>query len=336
MEQCYPLEVSEAKLFAAYVRKTKDQIERSLSAVVSKLSKLNLHSQIEYSVLGRGKRLRPLLAILSAESVGGDRNKVMPLALAFEFIHTATLVHDDIIDQDETRRNKPALHKKWSVDTAILTGDTLIALAVHLASPYGEQVMKSIAQSAVALCDGEHIDITSTLKTATEELCLRRIREKSASLFKAAAYCGAIAAGGTTREVRSLAAFGENIGVAYQLKDDLLDLVNNDEENLKDLRRGIVTLPLIHSYRNSTLADRLKIEAAMSALASGDRQWNQRADCLLETLQRKGSFEYCEKKTEEFLRRAAANVGRLENHEYRTYLLNIVRMLKTGSYDEVL
>src|SRR3990170_585831 len=111
----------------------------------------------------------------------------MPLALAFELMHAATLIHDDIIDRDEMRRGKLALYKKWSAIDAILTGDALIALAVNLASEYGETVLKTVAQSALELCDGEHIDITFSLKTATEEGYIQNIREKSASLFKATA-----------------------------------------------------------------------------------------------------------------------------------------------------
>lgn len=189
MKQEYSLKGKAEHNFKSYVSRTQLQIESELKKFTSRLSERNLHPQIEYALLSEGKRLRPILAILSAETVGGNRNKVMPLALAFELMHTATLVHDDVIDQDETRRNKPALYRKWSVNDAILTGDALIALAVELASKYGEEILKTVARSALELCDGERMDITSSLKTATEESYFKRIGEKSASLFRTSTYC---------------------------------------------------------------------------------------------------------------------------------------------------
>ena len=332
MKQEYTLRTNLESAFRSYAASTRSQVELELSNFVSRLSNLNLHPQIEYATLSQGKRLRPLLTILSAESVGGNRDRVMSLALAFEFMHTATLIHDDIIDQDEMRRGRPAVCRKWSVNEAILTGDACIALAVDLASEYGESVMKIIAQSALELCDGEQIDVTSALRTSTEELYFKRIRDKSASLFRAAAHCGALAGGGTALEAHSLSTFAEDLGIAYQLKDDLLDLTTEGNGCLKDLRQGRITLPLINTYLTSSPGEREKIETKLEDLMNQNWPFLQHCDTLedlLRIIRQKGSFDYCQERIDQYLRRAVDSISMLEDTEYKAYLVCVANELKT-------
>jgi len=331
LKQGYSFRSDSEDAFKVYISKTRSHIESELAKLVLKFSELNLHPQIEYAVLSKGKRLRPLLVILSAESVSGNRNKVMPLALAFEFIHTATLVHDDIIDGDELRRGIPALHKKWSVNEAILTGDALIALAVNLASGYGEKILKVVSQSALELCEGEHMDISFSLETATEEEYFRKTREKSASLFRAATYSGALAGGGKPHEIHCLSVFGENFGIAYQLRDDLLDLTN--KENLasvsKDLRNGRVTLPLIHSYIVSEAQKREQLRNNLRAISEQNPDINPVfIENVAKILKQTGSFSYCEKKIHEHVQQAVTCIAPLEDTEYKAYLTLMANALK--------
>jgi geranylgeranyl pyrophosphate synthase len=331
LKQEYSVESDNEATFKSYVARVKSIVESELAKLVSELSNLNLHSQIEYAVLSKGKRLRPLLVILSAESVGGNRNKVMPLALAFELMHTATLVHDDIIDGDELRRGIPALHKKWSVNDAILTGDALIALAVNLASQYREEILKAVSQSALELCEGEQMDVSLLLETATEEEYFRKIREKSASLFRAATYSGALTGGGTPHEIDCLSMFGENFGIAYQLRDDLLDLTN--KENLssvsKDLRSGRVTLPLIHSYMTNDSWKRKQLRTSVEAVMKEVQVINSaKVENIVSILKQTGAFNYCEKKIDEHLQKAVACIAPLKSSVYKAHLIQMVKWLK--------
>jgi geranylgeranyl diphosphate synthase type II len=110
-------------------------------------------------LLSGGKRLRPMIVLLATQSVGGDPKKALPLALAFEIAHNSSLIHDDIIDKDAFRRGKLALYNNWPVNTAMLTGDLLIAYKVYLASSYKENVLKRFSQSIIELCDGEYMDL---------------------------------------------------------------------------------------------------------------------------------------------------------------------------------
>ncbi len=329
MKQEYHLESDVKAAFKGYFLSTKQQVDSELAKFVSSLSQLSLHPQIEYAVLSEGKRLRPLLVILAAESTGGTRSKVMPLSMAFELMHTATLVHDDVIDQDEMRRGRLSLHNKWSVNDAILTGDALIALAVSLASEYGETVLKSVAQSALELCDGEHMDIVETLATTTEKSYLEKINGKSASFCRAAAYCGALVGEATVAEAFSLSMFGENFGMAYQLRDDMLDLTSKENLNMVDLKSGRITMPLIRLYTTSTIEEKREIEAKLKSIMNEKpSKSNAKANDLLRLIHDRGIFDYCERKIDEHLSLAVTSISTLKNTVYKAYLIEMARTLK--------
>lgn len=332
MKQEYSFEHDPKLAFKSYLSNTRKELESELKKLISDLSELSLQPQIEYAVLSQGKRLRPLLVILSAESVGGNRSKVMSLALAFELMHTATLIHDDIIDEDDTRRDRPALHRKWSVNDAILTGDALIALSIDLASGYDQTIIKTVARSALELCEGEHADITLSLEKTDEEAYFKRIRQKSASLFRAAAYCGALAGGGTSSQAQFLSDFGENLGVAYQIRDDVLDLAHRGNFMLRDLKSGRATLPLIYAYAASNQQQKTKLKRQLQALMNvASTSSDKTVKDLLQAINQTGALEYCERKIEDHLRLAVSSVGSLRDSEYRTYLIQMARLLKTMS-----
>lgn len=332
MKQEYSLEHDSKQAFKLYLAHTKKEIESELKRLIYSLSGLSLHPQIEYAVLSQGKRLRPLLVVLSAESVGGNRSKVMSLALAFELMHTATLIHDDIIDEDDTRRDRPALHRKWSVNDAILTGDALIALSIDLASRYDQTIIKTVARSALELCEGEHADITLPLEKTDEEAYFKRIREKSASLFRAATYCGALAGGGTPSQALLLSDFGENLGIAYQIKDDLLDLTQKGNLMLRDIKSGRATLPLIYAYAASNQQQKTKLKRQLRTIMNADSTPSSKTvKDLLQVINQTGALEYCERKIEDHLGLAASSVSSLRDSEYRTYLIEMAGLLKRMS-----
>jgi len=332
LKQEYSFRHHPKEAFKLYLSNTKNEIESELKRLVSSLSELSLHPQIEYAVLSQGKRLRPLLVILSAESVGGNRDKVTPLALAFELMHTATLIHDDIIDDDDTRRDRPALHRKWSVNDAILTGDSLIAFSVDLASGCGQTILKTVALSALELCEGEHADIAFSLDKTSEEAYFKKIKEKSASLFKAATYCGALAGGGTPSEVESLSNFGENFGIAYQLRDDVLDLRQKGTLMPRDLKSGRITLPLIHAYAASNWLERKQMKSQIKTLTnSAPTRSGKVARDLVQTIDQTGALDYSEKKIDDHLHLAVTSVSSLRDTEYKGYLIEMTKALKTMS-----
>jgi geranylgeranyl pyrophosphate synthase len=323
--------MSGKKSFDLYIKSTKQLIESALSDLLSKNDDLKLHKRIEYACHSKGKRLRPLMVIMGAQSVGGNPEDVMQLALAIELLHTATLVHDDILDQDEFRRNLPTIHEKWSVNDAILVGDALISLAVNLTADYGREIMKLTSETGLELCEGEYIDVSYSSIESSEKENLERIEKKSASLFRTATKCGALAAGGSSSEIKCLANYGENFGMAYQLVDDLSDMTSLSEGIPKDFRRRRMSLPLIH-LRNAVNPDeRERLIIDLEILAQNKKPDEKVFNRILRNLESKGSLQYCRMKIDEYINRSIKDLQPLKETVFKIYLKHLAEFLRTNS-----
>jgi geranylgeranyl pyrophosphate synthase len=200
-----------------------------------------------------GKLLRPTLVFLSSRfGPGRDREVVLNLAESLELVHTASLVHDDVVDRAELRRNIQTVNAKWNDDVALIVGDYLFAKAYALAAVLPKpEVIAIVAQTVFALCDGELGEITATRALPTETAYLDRIELKTASLYAACAQGAALLADAEPDHVAALGAFGTNLGMAFQITDDVLDLVGDEEDFGKtvgrDLLEGMPTLPMIYA-----------------------------------------------------------------------------------------
>ena len=200
-----------------------------------------------------GKLLRPTLVFLSSRfGPGQDREVVLNLAESLELVHTASLVHDDVVDRAELRRNIQTVNAKWNDDVALIVGDYLFAKAYALAAVLPKpDVIAIVAQTVFALCDGELGEITATRGLPTEAAYLERIELKTASLYAACAQGAALLADAKPEHVAALGAFGTNLGMAFQITDDVLDLVGDEEDFGKtvgrDLLEGMPTLPMIYA-----------------------------------------------------------------------------------------
>lgn len=246
-----------------------------------------------------GKLFRPILLLESALAVGGDPRRVLPAAAGAESGHVASLVHDDIIDGDDTRRGRPAVHAAFGVGDAIVAGDALIFdLFAGLAECHAEGAPADRVVAALAVVSRCGIDLCRGQSLETEfcasgrfdpESYLDMVRLKTAALFRAACECGALLAGGAHRHVRALGRYAEHLGVAFQIRDDLLPYTSSAAEVGKpatsDVRNGRLTLPVIIAHRRSGVGDRAAIEAALSG--PGDPAAAQ-AD-LLDVLDRTGA-----------------------------------------------
>lgn len=311
------------KSIQSYIEELRKLINDELTSLVSRIPYPNLRSQIGYALLSRGKRLRPIITILSAQSVGGDRESVIPLALAFEILHTSTLVHDDLIDEDKTRRGLPTLHEKWSRDAAILVGDALIAIAIGIVAEYGPRIIKLTSAYGIQLCSGELLDISLSLSDTSEEEYFTKIKRKSASLFKASAECGAIAGGGSENEVESLANFGEYYGIAYQLKDDLEDLIA-PQNTLLDMRSGRATLPLIYLYQHGDN----RIKKLLDEYFGKRNLPESIVKEILKELRNAGALKYCEEKITESINMAFKSILNLKESQFKDCLIYMANLIK--------
>jgi octaprenyl-diphosphate synthase len=218
-----------------------------------------------------GKRLRPLLMILAARLCGYRGNRDAPLAVVFEFLHAATLLHDDVVDHAETRRNKPAANTIWGNAGVVLVGDFLYSKAILMAIEYQNlKILEVLLDATTKMSEGEVLQlINSDNLEISEKEYLKVIVRKTAVLISAACQVGAIFGGGGAAEERALNAYGHNLGIAFQLIDDTLDFTGEAEELGKpvgnDIREGKATLPLIHALRNAKPAERDRLRQIFSA-----------------------------------------------------------------------
>jgi len=232
-------------------------------------------------------------------------------------LHTATLIHDDIIDDDSSRRGASTLHTKTSLEKAILVGDALIALSVNLASDYGTEMTKYLSGVGLELCEGEYLDASLSLEGATQKEYFLNIKKKSASLFRAATYCGALVAKGKPSEVMTLADFGEYFGMAYQIYDDVKDVTDNNGYS-RDLRNGNVTLPFIQLLKQGDVDTRKLLLENF-----GNKNVTPSVAREIENKMRKfGVFDYCKKKIEEQICKAQACLANVRESPFRSYLFH--------------
>src|SRR5213082_3926252 len=207
-----------------------------------------------------GKLLRPTLVFLAARfGQKSDREVVINLAESLELVHTASLVHDDVVDRAAVRRNVQTVNARWNDDIALIVGDYLFAKAYALAAVLPDpEVIAIVAQTVFALCDGELNEVTMERSLPTESAYLDRIELKTASLYAACSQGAALLADAEPDHVAALGAFGTNLGMAFQITDDVLDLVGDAAEFGKavgrDLAEGMATLPMI--YAVDELGDR--------------------------------------------------------------------------------
>ena len=239
-----------------YLKSVAQQIDRMIDRdYAGKAGELNKASA--HLLTAGGKRLRPAVVMLAADAVKpGSSRDLMQAALALEVTHTFTLIHDDIMDDDSLRRGVPTVHTKWDMPTGILAGDVLYSRAFeHISSVMAKDDAKvraitMLARACADICEGQHMDMSFEHRTDVTEAEYREmVRMKTGVLYAAAAGIGATLAGGTEAQVNALYTFGQNTGVAFQIQDDLIDLLTPSEKSGKDqasdLREGKQTLIMI-------------------------------------------------------------------------------------------
>lgn len=230
-----------------------EQIAQAIAALPVYGKPEGLYQPIAYTLKQGGKRLRPMLALMSAQTFGGDPAKALPAAIAIEIFHNFTLLHDDIIDEAPLRRGRETVYKKWNINTAILSGDTMFAIA------YGQlcssetamlpALMKVFTKTAIEVCEGQQYDIDfETSGDVSIDAYLNMIRLKTAVLLAASLKIGAITANASEADADRIYSFGENLGIAFQLQDDLLDAFGNEEVFGKKTGGDILTNKKTYLY----------------------------------------------------------------------------------------
>ncbi len=220
----------------------RSQIEKALNTELEHYTQSHFYKPLCYALKG-GKRIRPIILLLSAESIG--RNDVEPLsaAIAIELLQTESLIHDDILDEEILRRDRPAFHIKYGLGASILTADFVFGIILDIALRYKDKrVGKELSSVALRMCDGEfqELKIDPKIYRLSWEEYLNLISQKTASLFEASAKIGGIIGGGTNNEIKALSSYGYFLGLAYQLQDDLLDWNKKDKaSNALDIKKDL-------------------------------------------------------------------------------------------------
>jgi geranylgeranyl diphosphate synthase, type II len=232
-----------------------------------------LYAPARYILEGKGKRIRPFLTLLGSEAVCGSSGNALNVALAVEVLHNFTLIHDDIMDQAELRHGRPTVHREWNVNTAILTGDVMIAYAYELAlkaeGSRHRELIHILNHANITICEGQALDMElEKKKDASIDDYLDMIAKKTGRLISAALEAGGVAGNGNPDQLRSLVVFGEKIGRAFQIQDDYLDIMAVDGKSGKmaggDIINGKKTYLLLRSLELTSGWDHELLQSIIS------------------------------------------------------------------------
>ena len=297
------------------VRTQLDEVDRRISEQANAFDPA-IEGYVSYAIGGGGKRLRPLVALLSGGATGRLGAGHVDLAVIVELIHLATLVHDDIMDDAERRRSQPTVNARWGNSLSVLLGDVLFAHALNLATDFDDtRISRTIARTATEVCSGEMIQTQRRfdLQLSREEY-FRIIGMKTGSLFACAAELGAVISGAPEGVVRRLRNYGGKIGTAYQIYDDCLDLAGTEAETGKtlgtDLRKGKLTLPVLTLLESASAFDR---ERCCALVLEGKLE---EVTALLQNVPANGAFGASIEVAADLLRDAQAELATLPGNGY--------------------
>ncbi|MDG6964160.1 MAG: polyprenyl synthetase family protein [Nitrososphaerota archaeon] len=242
------LEALEARM-QSYAKRVDLALERELKLYAHS----RFHDPLVYSIEG-GKRVRPVMLMLSAEALGCKDDSVLGAAMAVELLHTESIIHDDVIDEEKVRRAKMPFHLKYGYSASLLSADFVFAMILAIAARYEDsRVAEELSYAALQMSEGEYSELTidPQIYKLTWDEYIRIVTEKTAALFETSSKLGALIAGGGEKEVQALAEYGRCIGVAYQLKDDLLDWRSKDK----------VSLGLLKTHSESEVVGKMTAQA---------------------------------------------------------------------------
>lgn len=315
------------RLVAVERQAVDDTIRRRLQSDVVLINQLG-----HYIVTSGGKRLRPVLLLLGARAWGYPGDKHIGLAAVIEFIHTATLLHDDVVDASELRRGRETANAVWGNEASVLVGDFLYSRAFQMMVEAGSmRVMEILADATNTIAEGEVLQLLNCREPdTTEERYLEVIRYKTAKLFEAAAQLGAVLCGRAEGEIAAMAAYGMHLGTAYQLIDDVLDYSASTQEIGKnvgdDLAEGKPTLPLIHALRFGTAQ---QVRVLRHAIEQGGRD---NIDDVLDAIESTRALEYTARSARREAELAKQAVAILPESPYKDALLTLAEFCVARRY----
>ncbi len=292
-----------------------------------------LINQMGHYIVGSGgKRLRPMLLLLTAKALGYEGKKHLMLAAVIEFIHTATLLHDDVVDESDLRRGKESANAVWGNAASVLVGDYLYSSAFEMmVRTDNMRVMEILSKTTTAIAEGEVLQLLNCNNPATsEEKYLAVISRKTAILFSAATRLGAVLGDASKALEDNLARYGQHLGIAFQLIDDALDYTSSEEELGKnlgdDLAEGKPTLPLIYAIQNSS---KKEADIIIEAIKKGNRDAFNDVFAIVNST---NAIEYTEQRAEQEAQMAIDAIESIPESEYKEALISLARFSVQRSY----
>jgi geranylgeranyl diphosphate synthase type I len=282
------------------LKKYSKDIDEEIKNSLGTIDPDELQKSTQHLIKAGGKKIRPSLVVLSSLAVGGTAQEALKTAAAVELIHTFSLIHDDIMDKDDMRRGKPSVHILWGESMAILAGDTLFSKAFEtvlkteidgVSSERVVNALKTVVDSCIKICEGQASDMCFEGNfDVNEDEYMKMIYKKTGALIAAATRSGAIIGGGSPAQVETLSEYGRLVGLAFQIQDDYLDVIS-DEENLgkpvgSDIIEGKMTLMVVHALSNASEDDKEEIISILKA----DEDTN--VDRAIELFEKYGSINY--------------------------------------------
>ncbi|MDV4149518.1 polyprenyl synthetase family protein [Clostridium sp. AL.422] len=277
-----------------------------------------------------GKLLRPAFVLIGSKFGDNDKNKAIPTAAVIEMLHMATLVHDDVIDDSKLRRGKETIQSKYGKDYAVYIGDYLFCVCFKiLATNSSLQAIKVDSRAMSKICMGEVNQLNSrfSMNFSVKDY-LSRISGKTAELFSISLYLGAAECNAGEKVSRELGNIGHNLGMAFQIIDDILDYEGNDESIKKsaanDLKQGIYTIPLIYAYRNN--------KSDFKYILGKDYYSEDDVSEIIKLVRDNNGIEMAKELAEKYINKCLKGVDRLPNNEYKNVLRQIINWLLQRTY----
>jgi geranylgeranyl pyrophosphate synthase len=318
-----------------------DPIKGDLQRVEAKLREAPLIQEADFDLVAEaidhllgsgGKRVRPALALLTGRLYPSDPDKIVALAAAVEMLHTATLVHDDVVDGSLLRRGNPTLNARWSPGATILTGDYVFARAADLAAQTDNvRVMRIFARTLMTIVSGElRQQFADMRRRQTRDDYFKRIYAKTASMFELATEAAGVLIAASNDQISALKAFGHDLGIAFQIMDDVLDFVGDASQVGKpvanDLRQGIVTLPVI-DYLDAHPDDR-----RVDDLLRNGRRSDEVVLPIVDAVRASGAIDHALAEARDYMRRSQAALQKLPDNEARRTMLALAEYVVARSY----
>jgi geranylgeranyl diphosphate synthase, type II len=323
--------------FDTVLQRYRYEINNRMSSLLKKREPISMYEAGRYVLDAGGKRIRPLLTLLSCESVGGRWKDALSAAVAVEILHNFTLVHDDIMDAADSRRGRATVHKKWNDHVAILVGDALIAVAYHslleTQSTRKEEIIRLFTDGLLEVCEGQTYDMEfEQTDNVTVEDYLLMIQKKTGALLNMSAAIGGVIGGANQKQLTILREFGTFLGLAFQIHDDLLD-VQADEEKLgkpmyNDIKTGKRTYLLLYANEHAPEPRKPVLQRVLNRAIRSRKEIDEVLDLYEETK----TIEASHGAIADFTLQAEKCLGALPSTPGREYLKAFAKMLLSRDY----